>query len=197
MDKNNIVIATGNKGKLAEFTAILKDRFDNILSLSDFDNIPKIEETGATFRENALIKAKTVSNFLGLDTIADDSGLVVDALDGDPGIYSARYSGEDATDEKNNEKLLCALKGVENRQARFICSIAYYKTSGETHFFDGECNGIILDEKRGEKGFGYDPVFYLPEHKKTMAEIDSEIKNKISHRAKAISKFVEYLDKES
>ncbi len=195
MNKKSIVIATGNKGKFAEFQSILKSHFDKIYSLSDFDKIPSIEETGSTFRENAFIKANAVSELLGVDTIADDSGLSVDALDGAPGIFSARYSGRDANDENNNNKLLSALNGIENRQARFICSIAYYKTSGEIHFFDGECNGIILDEKRGNKGFGYDPVFYLPEYKKTMAEINPDIKNKISHRAKALSKLILFLDK--
>lgn len=195
MSKKDIIIATGNKGKLAEFKSILKDHFNNIYSLSDFDNIPEIEETGTTFRENALIKAKAVSELLGVDTVADDSGLAVDALDGAPGVYSARYSGPGATDEKNNGKLLSDLKGIEIRKAKFICLIVYYKQNGETHFFDGQCEGEILTEKRGNKGFGYDPVFYLKEYGKTMAEIDPKIKNKISHRAKALSKFILYLDR--
>lgn len=187
-----IVIATKNQGKLKEFRSILSEAYDDILSLADFDDIPDIEETGLSFRENAFIKAKTTSDFLGMDAIGDDSGLIVDALGGAPGIYSARYAGEGASDDENNEKLLSELKGEKNRTARFVCCIALVFASGMKEFFEGECCGQIIQEKRGENGFGYDPVFYLPQHGKTMAEFGPDIKNRISHRAKASEKLLSY-----
>ena len=192
MPSKTIIIATGNKGKIREFNSILKDRYDEILSLYDFDNLPKIVEDGSTFAENAYIKAKVISDFLGRDTIADDSGLVVDALGGSPGIFSARYAGENATDDENIDKLLVEMKGIKNRGARFKCCIAFVSKSGGRRFFEGECLGKIASERRGDKGFGYDPVFYLPQFNKTMAEISLEMKNSISHRAKAIEKLVSY-----
>ena len=188
MKRRTIMIATKNKGKLREFKSILADAYDDILSLDDFDDIPDIKETGLSFRENAFIKAKTISDFLGIDAIGDDSGLVVDALGGDPGIYSARYAGEGASDDNNNEKLLSELKGKKNREARFVCCIALVLISGIQEFFEGECSGQIIQEKRGESGFGYDPVFYVPQYGKTMAELGSEVKNRISHRAIASGK---------
>lgn len=192
MKGGTIVIATKNKGKLREFRSILAHAYDDILSLADFDNIPDIEETGLSFRENAFIKAKTTSDFLGIDAIGDDSGLVVDALGGAPGIYSARYAGERASDYDNNEKLLSELKGEKNRNARFVCCISFVLTSGIREFFEGECRGQIIQEKRGESGFGYDPVFYVSQYGKTMAELGPEIKNKISHRAIASEKLLSY-----
>lgn len=188
-----LVIATKNSGKLREFSSLLTGVYDEILSLVDFDNIPDIEETGSSFRENALIKAETVSGFLGMDVLGDDSGLVVDALGGSPGIYSARYAGEDASDDENNEKLLCRMAGEENRNAKFVCCIALVLRDGVREFFKGECFGQILREKRGDNGFGYDPVFYLPQYEKTVAELGPEIKNRISHRALASEKLLSYL----
>lgn len=193
MNKKDIVIATGNKGKLSEFKSILSPYFKKVYSSADYKNIPKIAETGNTFHDNAFIKAKTVSDHLGVDTIADDSGLLVDALDGAPGVYSARYAGPDATDEKNIEKLLSELKGSENRKAKFACAIVYYRVGRDAMLFTGECEGTITDEKKGDSGFGYDPVFFLEDYGKTMAEIPPEIKNSISHRALALSKLVNYL----
>ena len=192
MKRKTLVIATKNKGKLREFSSIFTGVYDEILSLVDFDNIPHIEETGLSFRENALIKAKTTSDFLGIDAIGDDSGLVVDALGGSPGIYSARYAGEGASDDDNNEKLLSELEGEKNRNARFVCCIALVLTDGTQEFFEGGCSGQITQEKRGESGFGYDPVFYVPRYGKTMAELGPEIKNKISHRAIASGKLLSY-----
>ena len=192
IERRTIVIATKNKGKLKEFRSILSEAYDDILSLADFDHIPDIEETGLSFRENAFIKAKTTSDFLGMDSIGDDSGLVVDALGGAPGIYSARYAGEGASDDDNNEKLLSELKGEKNRNGRFVCCIALVLTSGMQEFFEGECCGQITQEKRGESGFGYDPVFYVPEYGKTMAELGSDMKNRISHRAIASGKLLSY-----
>lgn len=193
--RRTIVIATKNKGKLREFRSILAGAYDDIFSLADFDNIPNIEETGLSFRENALIKAKTTSDFLGMDAIGDDSGLVVDALSGAPGIYSARYAGDGASDDDNNEKLLSELKGEKNRDAKFVCCIALVLVDGTQEFFEGECYGQIIQEKRGESGFGYDPVFYVPQYGKTMAELVPEIKNRISHRGIASEKLLSYFSK--
>ena len=195
MKRRTIVVATRNEGKLREFRSILADAYDEILSLADFDEIPEIKETGLSFRENALIKAKTTSDFLGIDAIGDDSGLVVDALGGSPGIYSARYAGEGASDDDNNEKLLFELREQKNRNAGFVCCIALVLASGIQEFFEGEFNGQIIQEKRGENGFGYDPVFYVPQYGKTMAELGPDIKNRISHRAIASKKLLSYFSK--
>ncbi len=192
MKRRTIVIATENKGKLREFRSILADAYDEILSLADFDEVPEIRETGLSFRENAYIKAKAASDFLRMDSIGDDSGLVVDALDGAPGIYSARYAGEEASDDDNNEKLLSELKGEKNRNARFVCCIALVLADGTREFFEGECLGQIIQEKRGRGGFGYDPVFYVSQYGKTMAELAPDIKNRISHRAMASEKLLSY-----
>ena len=192
MKRRTIVIATRNKGKLREFRSILADGYDEILSLADFDEVPEIRETGLSFRENAFIKAKTTSDFLGMDAIGDDSGLVVDALGGAPGIYSARYAGEGSSDNENNEKLLYELKGEKNRNARFVCCIALVLAGGAQEFFEGECLGQIIREKRGQGGFGYDPVFYVSQYGKTMAELGPDIKNRISHRAAASEKLLSY-----
>ena len=192
MKRKTIVIATRNEGKLKEFKAILADAYDEILSLLDFEGFPEIEETGFSFEENAFIKAKAACDFLGLDTIADDSGLVTEVLDGAPGIYSARYAGEGASDEENNKKLLLELEGKENRDARFVCCIALVLKDGTRKFFKGECCGRIIYERRGTSGFGYDPVFYVPKYGKTMAELGPQIKNKISHRAKASEELISY-----
>lgn len=192
MKRRTVVIATRNKGKLREFRSILADAYDEIFSLADFDEVPEIQETGLSFRENAFIKAKTTSDFLSMDAIGDDSGLVVDALGGSPGIYSARYAGEGASDDDNNEKLLSELKGEKNRGARFVCCISLVLVNGTQEFFEGECCGQIIQEKRGQSGFGYDPVFYVSQYQKTMAELDPDIKNRISHRAIASEKLLSY-----
>ena len=186
------MIATRNEGKLKEFKAIFGNTYDEILSLSNFKNFPEIEETGSSFEENAFIKAKAACDFLEADAIADDSGLVVEALGGAPGIYSARYAGRNASDHENNEKLLLELEGEENRDARFVCCIALVLKDGTRKFFKGECRGRIISEKRGTSGFGYDPVFYIPQYRKTMAELGPEIKNRISHRAMACGKLLSY-----
>ena len=192
MKRRTLVIATKNRGKLREFRSILAGAYSNILCLCDFDDIPDIEETGLSFRENAFIKAKAASDFFGMDSIGDDSGLVVDALGGAPGIYSARYAGDGVSDDENNEKLLSELMGEKNRNARFICCIALVTAGGAREFFEGECRGRIIREKRGKGGFGYDPVFYVPQHAKTMAELGPDIKNSISHRAVASRKLLSY-----
>jgi XTP/dITP diphosphohydrolase len=198
---NKIILATKNKGKVREFTAMLKqynlDNF-NVISLLDINTLPEIIEDGKTFQENAYIKAKTICDYTNNITIADDSGLEVDYLNGAPGIYSARFAGEPKSDKRNNEKLLSLLDGVprEKRTARFRCSICIMTPSGEYYETDGVCEGIIDIEPKGEKGFGFDPLFYLTEYGKTMAELEPEIKNQISHRAKAFQKAVEILKKE-
>ncbi|KUO51669.1 MAG: non-canonical purine NTP pyrophosphatase [Desulfitibacter sp. BRH_c19] len=192
-----IVLATQNKGKIKEFIAMLNYNSLNIdmKSLVDIANVPEIIEDGKTFRENAFIKAKAVSLHTKLITLADDSGLEVDYLGGAPGIHSARFAGEPKDDNKNNEKLLSLLKDVpyEKRLARFRCSICIM-TPDEVFFeTDGTCEGIIIDDLKGEHGFGYDPLFYLPEYKKTLAQLEPDIKNTISHRSEAFKKAVKIL----
>lgn len=193
---DEIVIATKNLGKLNEFSSLLNNHFKKIYSLIDFESIPEIVEDGKTFSENALKKARVVCSHLERITLADDSGLVVDSLGGEPGIYSARYAGDCVTDDENIDKLLYRLEGVQDRKARFVCDLALVYPSGEEFVFEGICEGLILDEKRNGGGFGYDPVFFIPQIKKTMAEISSEQKNKISHRSNAVKKLIKYLKSE-
>ncbi len=184
-----LVAATGNIGKMKEFRRILSS-FE-IISMKEAGVSAEIEETGKTFAENALIKARTVMLATGKPSFADDSGLAVDALDGAPGIYSARYAGENATDKQRIEKLLKELEDVpeDRRGASFICVIAYITPDGEEKIFKGECRGKIDIAPRGENGFGYDPVFLVPEYGKTFGELSEDVKNKISHRARALDLF--------
>ncbi|NOR26337.1 MAG: XTP/dITP diphosphatase [Desulforhopalus sp.] len=182
-----LVIATRNKNKLREFREILKDLQIEIQSLDDFGPTPEAIEDGETFDENAYKKAIRTAKVLGLPAIADDSGLVVDALNGEPGVYSARYAGENATDEENCNKLLNALQGVENRKAHFQCVLSIAVPSGPALTYEGKCDGVIIDDKRGDNGFGYDPIFYFEEFGKTFAELSMEEKNKVSHRGKALT----------
>ncbi|TAK07869.1 XTP/dITP diphosphatase [bacterium] len=188
-----LLVATTNAAKLAEIEAVLKDIPVQVLSLSALGGSPKVVEDGKTFEENALKKARTLAEFSGFLTLADDSGLEVDALDGAPGILSARYSGENANDARNNEKLLRVLAGLpqEKRGARFVCVIALcspISSDGRERVFRGECEGWIALEPRGENGFGYDPLFFYPPLGKTFAEIDRETKGRFSHRGKALAK---------
>jgi len=181
-----VVLATGNKGKVKEFSKLLEGVFGEIISLNDLDSPPEVIEDGLTFQDNALKKARAIAQYSGKLTLADDSGLEVDALDRRPGVYSARYSGEGATDKTNILKLLAELGDNPNRKARFVCVLALVDPDGEGLVANGYCEGVILDKPRGEGGFGYDPVFYLPDRGKTMAEIGPELKNQISHRANAL-----------
>jgi XTP/dITP diphosphohydrolase len=193
-----LVLATRNKGKIAEIKEILADfQAIELLSLADFPDLPKIEETGTTFKENAILKAKTIAKLTGYLTLADDSGLTVEYLNGAPGVYSARYAGENATDAENNAKLLKALAGVpwEKRKAAFVCVIALCWPQGECYTCEGRCEGIIALEPKGNYGFGYDPLFYVPAYGKTMAELGPEIKNQISHRAMALKGLKPLLEK--
>lgn len=184
-----IVIASSNKNKILE----IKDKFSSkkdieIISLSEYENIPEIIEDADTFEGNALKKAKIIRDFTGEISLADDSGLVVDALDGEPGVYSARYGGEGLSDSDRYNLVLEKMRGVkdDNRTARFVCAIAMALPDGREFVTEGVCEGYISTAPVGEKGFGYDPLFYIPEFKSTMAEISLAEKNRISHRAKAL-----------
>lgn len=182
-----LVVATTNTNKLREFRELLKDFDIEVRSLADFGPIPAVIEDGDTFEENAYKKALHTAKVLGLPAIADDSGLVVETLDGAPGVYSARYAGEKATDEQNCEKLLKALKGKKNRKAYFQCVLSIAVPSGPALTYEGKCEGIIIDKKRGDNGFGYDPIFYFEEYGKTFAELSMDEKNKVSHRGQALA----------
>lgn len=181
-----VFIATGNKKKIDEIKPLLKD-FE-VLSIADGINIPEVEENSDTFEGNSQKKALEIAKFLNMVAIADDSGLMVDALGGEPGVYSARYAGENANDSDNNKKLIQNLKGIGNRKAKFVSVISVAKPNGEVHSFRGEVEGLILDEARGNSGFGYDPYFYYVAYGKTFAELELSEKNAISHRARALSK---------
>ena len=185
-----LILASKNRHKAQEMQEILGDKIT--LITQDEAGVGNLEviEDGDTFEANAIKKAKTVMEATGLPCIADDSGLCVDALGGAPGIYTARFAGEGATDDQNIQKLLAELDGVEQekRTARFVCVIALCVPGKEPQTFRGECEGIILTEKHGENGFGYDPVFYVEQFGKAMAELPSEVKNSISHRSRALAK---------
>ena len=182
-----LLIATGNAGKVREFAALFSSRELKLYSLEDFPALLPAVEDGITFAENALKKAAAASRQTGLPTIADDSGLCVEALDGKPGVLSARYAGEGAADEANNLKLLKELSAVPmgKRQAAFRCAIAFCTPEGLEATFEGELKGLILEKPSGNGGFGYDPLFMVPEYGKTLAELSLEIKNRISHRGRA------------
>ena len=191
----DIVVATNNKGKLAEIKKILKDH--NVLSQNDVGAFVDVDETGTTYEENALLKAQAVRAYTDKIIIADDSGLEVDVLGGEPGLYSARYAGESTTPDQGMDKLLAKLAGFsfKEKTARFICCITLLMPDGTVHTFRGECEGFITSEKHGEHGFGFDPVFWVESYGKTFAEISDEEKNRISHRYKALNMLKEFLDK--
>ncbi len=182
-----LVIATKNKGKSAEIKEFLRGFPIEIKDLNDFEPIPDVVEDGATFSENAYKKAAFTATALGLPALADDSGLEVDALGGVPGIHSARYSGPDANDARNNAKLLAELARNPNRKARFCCFISLALPSGLALTYQGHCEGLILDSPRGSMGFGYDPLFYFPPEGKTFAEMSLQEKSRVSHRGQALS----------
>ncbi|APC96509.1 RdgB/HAM1 family non-canonical purine NTP pyrophosphatase [Francisella frigiditurris] len=189
-----IVLASSNKGKIREFSEIFNRINISIVPQTKF-NVPDADETGLSFIENAIIKARHCSKYTNLPAMADDSGLCVEVLNGNPGIYSARYSGIHGDDKANIQKLLSELKQDNNRKAEFICAIAYVK-----NYLDptplisvGKLEGIIAFDEQGENGFGYDPIFQIPEENKTLAQISQEFKNKISHRAKALEKMIKQL----
>lgn len=188
----SIVIASSNPGKLKEFRSILPTNF-TLKAQTEFGT-PEIEESGKTFIENAILKARNASYFANLPAIADDSGLEVDALDGRPGVYSARYAGTEATDQDNVSKLLDELKHVphEQRTARFRCVIAFMRHADDPRplICEGTWQGFIQNEQTGHSGFGYDPVFYVPTHRCSAAELDAHVKNQLSHRGQALARLV-------
>lgn len=215
---NVIVIATRNAGKVNEFAALFKERQLEVRSLADYAAIPSVEEDGLTFGANALKKAKTLALLLGVPVLADDSGLCVDALAGAPGVWSARFAGEHATDAENNAKLVLELQGLRTTEARensaakesiaaneglasqefkarFICALALYDPENQEIIeVEEACEGLIILEARGAHGFGYDPLFYLPDVGLTMAELTAAQKNQISHRAKALKLLLQRME---
>ncbi|MFQ5487648.1 MAG: RdgB/HAM1 family non-canonical purine NTP pyrophosphatase [Gammaproteobacteria bacterium] len=196
--ERTIVLATGNSGKVREMAALLEPLAVHILPQSAF-TVPEIEETGLTFVENAILKARNACRHTGLPTIADDSGLAVDALRGAPGIYSSRYAGAAADDRANVEKLLADLADTpeEARSARFICLMVYLRHAEDPTplICQGSWEGLILRAPRGSGGFGYDPVFYVPSHDCSSAELPPEVKNRLSHRGQALRQLVERLQR--
>ncbi len=192
----NIVLATRNRNKIKEIKKILGDLKAGISSALDFPGLEEVEEDGATLEENASKKAIIVSRFTQQLAIADDSGLEVDALEGSPGVYSARFAGKDATYDDNNKKLLRLMEYVppKNRTARFVCIVAIAEKGKVKKIIKGTCEGIIAFEPKGKTGFGYDPLFIIPEYSKTFAELGPEVKNKISHRAKAFLETKRFLE---
>ncbi|MCO5385839.1 XTP/dITP diphosphatase [Desulfosporosinus sp.] len=190
-----IILATQNKGKIRELQELLADEEIEVLSLQDIKDWEEVEENGETFADNASLKAKAAVKKTGLIALADDSGLEVDALDGAPGVYSARFAGEPKDDERNNDKLLQLLETVadDQRQARFRCALVVATPEGEEFLTEGTVEGQILTQRRGTDGFGYDPLFFVPEYARTMAELTIAEKNKLSHRAQAFRKVIPIL----
>ncbi len=190
-----LVVATRNRGKTKEIRGLLKDFNVMIKNLDDFGPIPEVEEDGDTFDDNAYKKASFAARVLGLPALADDSGLLVQALDGAPGVHSARYAGKNAGDEEKCLKLLQAMQGQADRQAAFECVISIAVPAGSALTYDARCEGMIADKPAGSNGFGYDPVFYYPPAKKTFAELTMEEKGRISHRGKALMELKAEFDK--
>ncbi|HMK35787.1 MAG TPA: XTP/dITP diphosphatase [Desulfomonilaceae bacterium] len=191
-----IIMATANRGKVAEIRDLVKALPVEFLCLADLPDYPHVVEDGATFEENALIKARALTAATSLVSIADDSGLCVDALDGRPGVLSARYGGQNTSDLDKCRLILEELHDVPDasRTARFVCAIALVAPDGEEHVFRGVCEGRITRELRGTGGFGYDPVFFYDEAGCTFAEMDRESKNRVSHRGQALKRLFEFLN---
>ena len=192
--KQIIVLATRNKGKVREFAKLLKHPSLTIKNLDDFGPIPEVVEDGDTFDDNAYKKASFTARVLGYPAIADDSGLCVESLGGAPGVNSARYAGESATDAENVKKLQDAVKPETNRKASFKCVISIAMPQGAALTYEGECQGTIIDEPRGENGFGYDPIFFYPDLNKSFAELTVEEKGQVSHRGKALKEVSKEMD---
>ena len=190
-----LLVATGNQGKMKEIRSLLEGSPIEIIGLDQLTNPPEVVEDGDTFADNARKKAQEMAEFSGYLTLADDSGLVVAALNGAPGVFSARYAGEKSNDTANNNKLLHELHNVvdEKRQAAFHCVVALAWPDGRCETYDGQVSGLIMRGGRGDGGFGYDPLFIVPEYGKTMAELPLEIKNRISHRGTALRKVIPLL----
>jgi XTP/dITP diphosphohydrolase len=190
-----LVLATRNAGKTAEIRELLKNHPVEIRNLDDFGPIPAIVEDGSTFEANAYKKASLTAAYLGFPALADDSGLCVEALDGAPGIYSARYAGEQADDARRCQKLLQELGDAENRRARFECVLSLAVPTGPALTYESSCEGIITRQPTGSNGFGYDPIFYFPELGRTFAELTTEEKSRVSHRGKALQELSAEFDK--
>ncbi len=192
-----LIVASNNQHKIEEIKEMLKEFNLDVISLKEAGIDIDVEENGTTFAENAHIKAYEIFKIVkDAMVLADDSGLMVEALNGEPGVYSARYAGEHGNDKKNNEKLLSKLKEFkfEDRKAKFVCAMELIIDEARTIAVQGEVKGYILEEQRGENGFGYDPLFYVPEYKKTTAEMTPEEKNSISHRGKALKNLKKSID---
>jgi XTP/dITP diphosphohydrolase len=192
---NIIVLATRNKGKTREIRELLKSFPIEIKNLDDFGPIPEVEEDGETFDDNAYKKAAFAARVLGYPAMSDDSGLVVAALGGKPGVRSARYAGETATDAENCEKLLREMKGKQDRSAAFECVISIAIPTGAALTYEGRCEGELLESPQGENGFGYDPLFFFPAFGKSFAEVPMAEKNRVSHRGKALQEVAQEFDK--
>lgn len=188
-----LIIASGNAGKLREIRSILGEKFEEILSMKEAGIVHETVEDGATFLENAYKKAREIAEISGCAALADDSGICVDALDGAPGIYSARFCGRHGDDEANNRLLVEKLRNTKQRSAHYTCAVSLVLPDGTEYHAEGYLHGEIVDEPRGNGGFGYDPYFYLPAYGCTAAELSAEEKNKISHRAEALKKLLNLL----
>jgi len=191
---DRIVIASGNQGKIREFRQLFSKYGIETIAMNELDEtLPDVEETGETFEENARLKAETISDIIQVPVLADDSGLEVDALNKRPGVYSARYAGEQKDDQANLQKVLNELEGKEDREARFVCVLALARPGKETVYKRGTCEGQIGAQPQGENGFGYDPVFYPNGFDRTMAQLSSDEKNSISHRSNALKQLEGWL----
>lgn len=193
-----VLIGTRNPNKVREIAAVLGSCGVRLVSLAEWDaSLPEVVEDGESFRENAVKKAMTLAEATGQWVLSDDSGIEVEALDGRPGVFSARYAGPNATDEQNNAKLLRELSGVppERRRARYVCIIALAEPGRLLGVVEGTCEGVVASEPRGRGGFGYDPVFYVPELGKTFAEVPAEVKNRLSHRGRALEALKSLFDR--
>jgi XTP/dITP diphosphohydrolase len=190
-----LLVATRNRGKIKEIRALLDGLVEEVLCAADLPDLPETVEDGNTFSDNALKKAREACLASALPTLADDSGLVVEGLDGRPGVFSARFAGPDADDNANNHKLLQEVAGLTQpeRSAAFVCSMAYVSPDGVEQLFEGRVGGKIIDQSRGEHGFGYDPLFLVDGYQQTMAELPLDEKNRISHRGQALQAFKRYL----
>ena len=194
-NQTTLVIATRNQGKTAEIRELLRGYPVNIKNLDDFGPIPEVVEDGATFDENAYKKASFAARVLGFAALADDSGLVVEALDGAPGVHSARYAGEGATDRERCRKLLTQMRAQTNRRAAFECVISIAVPTGPALTYEARCDGLISHEPQGENGFGYDPIFFYPALKKTFAQLSRQEKSRVSHRGRALMELRQEFDK--
>lgn len=194
MEDKIIVVASGNQGKIKEFKEMLEPEGYTLKSLSDFPDMPEVEETGTTFHDNAIIKAQAVTDRYGITAISDDSGLEIDALDKKPGVMSARWLGHDTSYDVKNQKVLDLLKDKKDRTCRYVCAIAITRVNEEPVVFEDTVECEVALEAKGSNGFGYDPIIYYAPSGKTMAEMSKEEKNSISHRGKAVRKLEAWLD---